>query len=163
MDIEHDYQDNDEYFSDAEVDATYTESDDEYDYQNDNPYLSEITRPQIKWALIRLDTNVFEISTIGTIKPYRSLEKSTEGTNYSGTPYRYYSVQTKEGYQKNYYVHELVWRAFNGPPHENYEIKHKPEYTAKYRQLYSNSLHNLTLVKKVAISTVNFQINTFKE
>jgi len=163
MDIEHEYQETEEYFSDVEVDATYIESDDEYDHQNENPYLPDFIRPRLKWALIRLDKNVFEISSIGTIKHYRSLEKSTEGKNLEGTPYRYYSVQTKNGCQKNYYMHELVWQAFNGQPLENYEIKHKPEYTAKYRQLYSNSLHNLILVKKITISTINFQINTFKE
>jgi len=35
---------------------------------------------------------------------------------------------------------------------EDYEIKHKPEYTNKSHKIYSNRLHNITLVPKIKIS-----------
>lgn len=152
-----DYQEEteyDEYFSDEDGDVIYSEPDDE-DIQNEyNPYLGLKVRPPIKWALIKLGTAILEISSIGTIKPYRSFNNSTEGTILEGTPYRYYKVEEGNNKYKNYYVHELVWQAFNGPPPPDYEIKHKPEYVEKYRKLYSNRLHNLTLVKKVEISSL---------
>jgi hypothetical protein len=149
MDIvfEHEYLDNDEYYSEEEIYSEISDSDDEYENQQQlNPYVPISQRPLIRWTLIKIGKEIFEISSIGRIKPYRSLEQSTEGILLQGTPYRYYRFA-----DKNYFMHELVWQAFNGLPLENFEIKHKPEYTSKYRKIYSNRLHNLTLLPKINI------------
>ena len=151
----HDYQDENEYedyYSDAETEKLNSDSEDEaYDTEY-NPYVGLRRRPNIKWALIKIGKAILEVSSIGTIKPYRSIDNPTEGIILKGTPYRYYRVEEYEGEFKNYYVHEIVWQAFNGTPSDEYEIKHKPEYTDNYRKIYSNRLHNITLVKKVEIA-----------
>jgi len=144
--VEPEYVENDDYYSEDEVLSVITDSDDENDIYQTNPYACESTRPRIRWTLIKIGKDVFEISTIGQIKPYRSLQQSTEGILLQGTPYRYYRFENK-----NYYMHELVWQAFNGTPTDDYEIRHKPEYTAKYRKIYSNRLHNLLLIPKIKI------------
>lgn len=159
MDNEYnDYQDEneyDEYYSDAETDKLNSDSEDEV-YDNEyNPYVGLKKRPNIKWALIKIGKAVLEISSIGTIKPYRSLNNPTEGTILEGTPFRYYTVEEDKNVYKNYYVHELVWQAFNGTPPNDFEIRHKPEYIANYRKLYSNRLHNITLIKKINIDKLN--------
>jgi len=156
MDNEYnDYQDEndyDEYYSDADTDKLYSDNEDE-DFDSEfNPYIGLKVRPPIKWALIKIGKAVLEVSSIGTIKPYRSIHNPSEGIILEGTPYRYYSIEINEGEFKNFYVHEIVWQAFNGTPPDDFEIRHKPEYTNHYRKTYSNRLHNITLVKKVEIA-----------
>jgi hypothetical protein len=164
MDNEYnDYQDEndyDEYYSDAETERIYSDNEDEINENEYNPYIGVRRRPNIKWSLIKIGKAILEVSSIGTIKPYRSINNPTEGIILEGTPYRYYRVEENEGEYKNYYVHEIVWQAFNGTPADEYEIKHKPEYTDNYRKIYSNRLHNITLVKKVDI--VPFRLSKSK-
>ena len=156
----HDYPDDydyDEYYSDAETDKLNSDTEEE-EYESEyNPYIGIPRRPNIKWSLIKIGKAILEVSSIGTIKPYRSPDNATEGLELKGTPYRYYRVEEDVGEFKNYYVHEIVWQAFNGTPSDEYEIRHKPEYTNHYRKTYSNRLHNITLVKKVNI--VPFKLN----
>jgi hypothetical protein len=138
----------DTYYSDEDVESVISESDEEYDQYILNPYKPHIERPSVRWTIIKIGKEIFEISTYGHIKPYRSLEQSTEGILLQGTPFRYYRFQDNT----KYFMHELVWQAFNGTPMENYEIKHKSEYTNKCHKIYSNRLHNITLVPKIKIS-----------
>lgn len=143
---------NDEYYSDEDLDVNDIETDDEYDTNDNNPYQVDLLRPKIQWKLIKINRQVLEISTYGTIREYKTFDKSTEGKVYEGTPYRYYTIHTLEGKQINYFMHEIIWKAFNGQPPSGYEIRHKPEYLSKYRKIYSNRLHNLELVKKIEIT-----------
>jgi len=159
MDEEQELYENDEYYSDDEIDTIISETDDEYESNDYNPYHIDLLRPPIQWKLIKIDKTVLEVSSYGTIRPYKSLEKSTEGKIYSGTPYRYYTIYTQEGKQLNYLIHEIVWQAFNGRPPPEYEIKHKKEYLEKYRKIYSNRLHNLELVKKINITPLQLAID----
>jgi hypothetical protein len=153
MDIEYtepaDFDAVDEYHSDAESVVSTFDSDD--DTHNENPYILVPCRPKIQWTLIKIGKSVLEVSSIGTIKPYRSLDISSEGTLLPGTPFRYYRIEEETGKFVNYFVHEIVWQAFNGYPTDDYEIRHKPEYTAKHHLIYSNRLHNITLVPKIRI------------
>ena len=153
----HEIFENDDYYSDGDSDHIHSDNDND-DYNNSdniNPYIVYPRRPPIKWALIKVGKAILEVSSIGTIKPYRSLETASEGLLLQGTPYRYYRIQEDTNKFVNYYVHEIVWQAFNGTPNDIYEIKHKPEYTAKYRTVYSNRLHNITLIPKVRITPLN--------
>jgi hypothetical protein len=158
MDEDQELYENDEYYSDDEIDTIISETDDEYESNDYNPYHIDLLRPPIQWKLIKIDKAVLEVSSYGTIRPYKSLEKSTEGKNYSGTPYRYYTIHTQEGKQFNYLIHEIVWQAFNGQPQPGYEIRHKKEYIEKYRKIYSNRLHNLELVKKIEITPLQLAL-----
>ena len=153
-----DSYENDEYYSDDEVDTIVTETDDEFDVNDYNPYHIDILRPTVQWKLIKIDKTVLEVSSYGSIRPYKSLEISTEGKVYSGTPYRYYTIHTQNGTKMNYLMHEIVWQAFNGQPQPGYEIRHKTEYVGKYRKIYSNRLHNLELVKKIEITPLQLAL-----
>jgi hypothetical protein len=148
----HEIIDNDDYYSDGDSDHIHSDNDDDEQYIDNTAYFGFNKRPQIKWTLIKIGKSILEVSSIGTIKPYRSLDNASEGIILDGTPYRYYSVEEDKNKYVNYYVHEIVWQAFNGTPNEMYEIKHKPEYTAKYRKIYSNRLHNITIIPKVRIT-----------
>lgn len=54
---------------------------------------------------------------------------------------RYYSVSlTKDGKRKHYFIHRLVWEAFNGPILEGMQINHINE------DITDNRLENLSLV-----------------
>lgn len=159
-----DYQDEneyDDYYSDAETEKLNSDNEDDEYNREYNPYAGLRQRPTIKWALIKIGKSILEVSSIGTIKPYRSINNPTEGIVLKGTPYRYYRVEENEGEFKNYYVHEIVWQAFNGTPSDDYEIRHKPEYTDQYRKIYSNKLYNITLIKKVNI--IPFKLNKLKK
>jgi len=155
MDVEYsepaEYDNYEEYYSDGDSDHSLVDSDDET-YNDKNPYILTPNRPTIKWNLIKIGTSFLEVSTSGTIKPYRSLEHASEGTLLQGTPFRYYRVEIDIGKFINYYVHEIVWQAFNGTPTDDYEIRHKPEYTAKNHRIYSNRLHNITVTRKIPIT-----------
>ena len=158
-----DYQDDneyDDYYSDAETEKLNSDNEDEEFNTEYNPYIGLRQRPTIKWALIKIGKAILEVSSIGTIKPYRSLDNPSEGIHLKGTPYRYYRVEENNDEFKNYYVHEIVWQAFNGTPDDEYEIRHKPEYTEQFRKIYSNRLHNITITKKIDITP--FRLNKSK-
>jgi hypothetical protein len=147
------YEHNDEYYSDDEDylnDIIDDDSDAEAAYY-DNPYIPIIPRPSIQWSSLKLGMSIIEVSSYGTVKPYRSLQNSTEGSHLEGTPYQYYTVEVSPSKFHNYYIHELVWTAFYGPPTNEYMITHKPEYTKNANKIYSNCLHNITLLPKIEI------------
>ena len=154
-----DENDNDAYYSDHDTYPIHSDAEDER--QNDtNPYAVPKIRPSIRWTLIKIGSTILDVSTIGTIRPYRSSNIPTEGTILEGTPYRYYRVEEGPNKYNCYFVHEIVWQAFNGTPSDEYRIAHKPEYTTSYRKVYSNRLHNITLLKNKHIE--RFKLNKCK-
>jgi hypothetical protein len=153
---ENQYNAYDEYFSDEEIDHIISDNDDDK-HSETNPYVGLKIKPPIRWTIIKIGRSILEVSTNGTIKPYRSLNIATEGTLLEGTPYRYYRVEESPNHYKNYFVHEIIWQAFYGTPSNEYRITHKPEYTNTYRKVYSNKLHNITLVRNIEVEA--FKLN----
>lgn len=156
MDYEYSY-DEETYYSDED---SYEESEDSFsdiadgEYTEDNPYLPPRQLPIIRWAKIEIGKTKLDVSNMGRIKKSDSLYESTDGTLYEGTPYRIYNVEVEDNIYKNFFVHEIVWQAFNGTVPEGWKIIHKHEYTRHTHKIYSNRLACITIVKN-RISELN--------
>uniref|UniRef100_A0A6C0KUG4 Uncharacterized protein n=1 Tax=viral metagenome TaxID=1070528 RepID=A0A6C0KUG4_9ZZZZ len=149
----HDYIDEDQYYSedDSYIESDYTFSDDEIDIYETNPYIpsNSNTPVVIRWVTITLDGIKLDVSNMGKIKFHNSLliiTETYEGIQLHGTPYKIFQLEYQKNRYKNYYVHEIVWQAFNGVPPEGWIIRHKHEYTRKPRKTYSNRLACITIV-----------------
>ena len=137
--------------------ADYDEYDDAYAYLEDSdndeanygnavddypPYKTEI------WSQLRVqqdnDYYIVHVSNRGKIKPNAPTFQeciASSGTQLRGTPYMVTHVGNKD-----YYIHELVWRAFVGPVPTNYIVRHKSHYVEKRKHLtYCNRVECLEL------------------
>jgi len=161
--MESDYTNDYDTYYDDEKNIIYSDEDEEeyiLDYQDDLTH-TDVSNdifnlpPPAKWSRIKIGKGIYEISSNGLIRPYNSLETSTEGVLVKGTPYRIYKIELSEGIYKNFYMHDLVWFAFNGLPPDGFEVRHKYEYTCKAKKIYVNKLYYLTLVKKVQVENIN--------
>ena len=148
----------DEYydsFDDENNDNFNEDSDGDLD-GNDDPLLAAPWRPVVRWKQVRLGEAVLEVSSHGHVKPFGTgvtvgVPCSTEGVRLLGTPYRTYTVEVEPHHFKTYYMHELVYQAFNGPPPDGFEVRHVPEHTHKKRTVYANRLGCLTIVPKTVV------------
>ena len=147
------YYDYNEYEYDPNAD--YDEYDESYAYLDDcdddnDEYGNSVDDYPVYhteiWKQIRLtqDTNnyVVHISNRGRVKPDApTFQQSiaTNGTQLHGTPY----MITRVG-SRDYYIHELVWRAFVGPIQSGYEVRHRDHYVQKRKHsTYSNRVECL--------------------
>lgn len=133
-DHDDDYDDDDAYFDDG--------------YEDDHQTQEEFPEylPQPKWSRICLGQAILDISDKGIIRPKDTLFSASQGYAYIGTPFRTYTVEVEPGVHKEYFVHDLVWRAFNGDPPEGWEVRHTFDEASKRRKYYSNALRYLTIV-----------------
>lgn len=143
-----------EYDNESQDDE-YFDEDDDWDISRQDEFQELI--PQPKWKAICLGQTILDISDRGVIKPKGSLFTSSKGFAYLGTPYRTYTVEIEPGRMKEYFVHDLVWRAFNGDPPEGWEVRHTFDEAQRRRKYYSNALHNLTISQ----STVDMRPKLF--
>ena len=133
--------DYDEYYDSGEdIDTTSDNEENEYDPCTDCPI-----QPIIRWKQVRIGDAVLDVSNDGRIKPFGAEMVvgevlATEGVRLQGTPYRTYRVEVQPGDFRKYFMHDLVYTAFNGPPPPGYEVRHAPEYTRRSHVLYSNRL-----------------------
>lgn len=122
--------------------------------------LMAIQRPPLIWKNIKLGQTILEVSSYGSIKPFKGLANSSEGFVLPGTPYRTYTIDYGFGDKREHYVHDLVWMAFKGPIPNGWTVRHKIRTSAsKYQsRLYSNALHYLDItpdtVTKPSISMI---------
>ena len=98
-------------------------------------YMSEI------WTQLRLKQGdnyyIVHISNRGRVKPDTTNFQqaiATKGTQLQGTPYMVTRVGTRD-----YYIHELVWRAFVGPIRIGQHVRHKAHYVQKRKQKLGSS------------------------
>lgn len=137
----------DEYYDSADdIDESSDFDEEEYDPFTDAPVL-----PPLRWKQVMIGDAVLDVSNDGRVKIFGAETVlgqvlATVGLPLRGTPYRTYMVQVQPGEYKKYFMHDLVYYAFNGPPPTGYEVRHLPEYTAKRRTIYSNRLGCLTVV-----------------
>jgi len=112
---------------------SYTEDDYLCDLDNVGAHIE-------KWSQLRINESVIGVSTMGRVKPIGSLFAAASlGVSYLGTPYMIQRVG-----DKNYFVHQLVWHAFNGPVPAGKEIRHNAQYVHKRgHKTYSNRLECL--------------------
>lgn len=129
-----------------------------YDSPSDDDYFDEdesLSTPQqeefptylppIQWRRVKLGQTILEVSDHGRVKPNNSLFGATKGFPLLGTPYLTYPVELEAGVKKEYFVHDLVWWAFHGPPPEGWEVRHTFDEASRRHKYYRNSLHNLTI------------------
>lgn len=93
-----------------------------------------------RWAVARIGATLLEISTEGQIKPAGLFQPATYGSPHAGTPYRVYTVCVGPGRREQYYVHDLVYKAFAGDPPAGWRVRHRTKNFA------NNALANLTVM-----------------
>lgn len=131
-----------EYQNENDDDNDAYDDDDEFTYNGNDEDLHE-ELPVTQWRRIKLGQALLDVSDKGTIKPHRSLFEASCGYAYIGTPYRTYTVEIEKGVHKEYFVHDIVWRAFNGDPPSGWEVRHTFEESCRRRKYYSNALKHL--------------------
>jgi hypothetical protein len=94
----------------------------------------------VRWAVVRIGATTLEISTEGHVKQSGLFQPASYGSPHPGTPYRVYTVYLGSGRREQYYVHDLVHKAFVGDPPHGWEVRHR---TKNYG---NNSLGNLTVM-----------------
>lgn len=138
------FEDYDEYQDEREEDYDFQDDDDECNFLASNEEFHE-DLPIIQWRRIKLGQTILDISDRGTIRPRGTLFEASKGFAYIGTPYKTYTVEIEPGVHKEYFVHDLVWRAFNGDPPMGWEVRHTHNEASKCRRYYSNALKNLVI------------------
>lgn len=138
----HDEPQEEEYYEDT-TDDEYFDEDETIDVPLQDDFRTPL-RP-VAWRRIRIGNMILEISDSGRIKPSGSLFGATKGYPLIGTPYLTYPVELEHGNRKEYYMHDLVWQAFNGQPPEGWEVRHTFDEASKRRKYYNNALASLTI------------------
>lgn len=100
------------------------------------------TSPPIVWKLVKVGQTILHVSSTGRVKPYQSLFLACEGYQVPGTPYRSFPVTHENGDPAHIYMHDLVWRAFHGPPPDGWQVRHS---RCVGKRTYSNALSNLAI------------------
>jgi hypothetical protein len=140
MDYEHEDVVDEEGYYDSHDDEDYNTEDDsdtdEYLDSRQEVIVGETRRP-VKWVQVKIADQILTVSDTGVIRSGEWIT-STKGTSMPGTPYRVYRVDNK-----CYYVHDIIWRAFNGEPPSGWEVRHK---LTQKRSMYDNALHKLIIV-----------------
>ena len=140
---EYEYDPNADYDENDETYGYLDSSDDEDEYINslDNiPFITEI------WKQLRIKQGseyyICHVSNRGRVKPHTTSfidAIASDGYQLRGSPY----MVTRLGTQ-DYYIHELVWRAFMGPIRPGYQIRHKTHYVNKCKKkTYNNRVECL--------------------
>ena len=147
-----------EYISDEDLDA-YNER---LDYHIDEYYtrcygtddVNFDVEPE-KWVWFRLGDAAVQVSDQGKIRCPR-LHYVTEGFAVPGTPYRSYPLYVnKDGPATNMYVHDIIWRAFNGEVPNGYDVRHNMWVVKSRVEKYPNNLASLDIYVSLNASTSN--------
>lgn len=167
MDDYDDYEWNEQFIEpDYESDPTDNENDlyDSCEESESEIVLSEAyqypQRPIERWEQVKIGNKVLNVSSSGKYREHDDsiFTPSITGVKMHGTPYRYTVINTKI-----YYMHDLIWQTFYGPPPAGWEVRHKEEYTTYTKsKVYSNRLSNLDIYPKVVTEReVQFYNQTF--
>lgn len=151
----------DDYYShlmddyDYDSDNTNNDSDDEYDqegyydenyedpedliYKDDDQVITQST-------FLKIGETKLRVFNTGAIQYPDSIFNVTYGDHVLGTSYRSVRVKVSHNNYKNYYIHDLVWAAFNGDVPSGWEIGHVDRTTSfDSNYCYSNHLNNLDI------------------
>ena len=93
-----------------------------------------------EYAILRIGISTLIVSSEGRIRKSNDMFSSSIGCALPGTPYRTYVVEIEKNKWEEYFVHDLVWRAFNGEPPEGWEVRHKFWEAKQGKEFYDNSL-----------------------
>lgn len=108
--------------------------------------------PATRFAYIKIGRTELVVSSNGTIRHADDIFSTSHGINLVGTPYRIYPVEVENNLTENYFVHDIVWRAFNGEPPTGWEVRHTMWEAKNGGEIYSNALVDL----EIYMSTVTY-------
>lgn len=112
-----------------------------YELSNEN----KEERPKTEYTILRVGISTLIVSNTGRIRKSQDMFSSSIGCALPGTPYRTYVVEIDKNKSEEYFVHDLVWRAFNGEPPEGWEVRHNFWEAKKGAEYYDNSLASLEI------------------
>lgn len=112
-----------------------------YELSNEN----KEERPKTEYTVLRVGISTLIVSNAGRIRKSNDMFSSSIGCALPGTPYRTYVVEIDKNKCEEYFVHDLVWRAFNGEPPEGWEVRHNFWEAKKGAEYYDNSLAALEI------------------
>lgn len=144
----------------ADIDGSCPDDTDEDDYNDNESYLSESEEArggwdscnewfpikQPVWKHVCIGGKTYMVSNHGRIRPESSLFEVSKGLEDNGSPYMTYTFITENNVPKTYFMHDIVWQAFNGVPPDGWEVAHTSDEASRRRRHYSNSLAKLTIV-----------------
>lgn len=119
-------------------------------YELPNDHREEETE-EIEHTMLRIGEASLIISSNGIIRNLKDIFSASMGYALIGTPYRTYIVEIEKNICEEYFVHDLVWRAFNGEPPEGWEVRHKYWETKRGAEMYDNSLDILDIYPSTVV------------
>lgn len=136
--------------TDADILTDNTDNDEVDDYEHRFTFLydNEAYEPEkreTEYATLQIGAATLVVSSDGRIRNADNMFSSSVGFALPGTPYRTFPVEIYRAQTEEYYVHDIVWRAFNGEPPEGWEVRHSFWEPKNGNDFYSNSLENLQI------------------
>lgn len=152
-------QDGDDYDSDYSYSNEETDDDGQFDTDNDlstyeDPddliYKDEDQVP-FQWKPLTIGDTIINVSNTGAIQYPDSIFHITYGNPVPGTPYRCIAIKLDKNHYRNYYVHDLVWMAFNGDIPNGWEVGHKNRIydESLFNNYYKNDLEHLDIYMNI--------------
>ncbi len=156
---------NNDYEYDTENDTDELSSDDEY-YKQSDIYIGQDDdnkSPATEFSLLKIGITTLVVSSHGRIRKIDDFFSSSLGFALPGTPYRTFPIEVSKNQIEEYYVHDLVWRAFNGEPPDGWEVRHNFWEAKNAKEFYSNSLENLDIYPSSVTHLSRYARNTLPE
>lgn len=115
-----------------------------YQIEQDSSY-EDNERTITQYAYIKIGITELVVSSDGHIRKMDDMISTSYGFALPGTPYRTYSVQVEKHKIEEYFVHDIIWRAFHGEPPSGWEVRHNMWEAKTGKECYSNALDNLQI------------------
>jgi|APGre2960657444_1045066.scaffolds.fasta_scaffold68002_3 hypothetical protein len=117
-----------------------------YNHNHDHDKLFDSNAiPITEYVILKIGIANLVISNQGKIRNLEDIYSSSMGFTLIGTPYRTFPVQVEKNKVEEYFVHDLIWRAFNGDPPQGWEVRHAYLETKRGNEFYNNALEFLEL------------------
>lgn len=145
------YDEYDVYYSEysEDEDDEYDEVYEEEECENvvDDNYEYYPLPPRAEWRDVKIGESAFKVSSEGKIMFSRF--NVTNGFRDTGMPYRFVNIKFGPEEYRRYYVHDIVWRAFNGCGVPNgWEVRHFDYTPHDTYGCYYNNLEYLDVYEK---------------
>lgn len=116
-----------------------------YVIESDTVYDEDTIPTLMQYVYIKIGITELIVSSEGMIRKAHDIFSSTKGFVLTGTPYRTYPVEIEEHKTEEYFVHDIVWRAFYGEPPTGWEVRHTMWEPKNGNELYSNAVYHLNI------------------
>ena len=108
----------------------------------------------ILWEPLKIGKTLLHVCSSGVIRragdPFWCV---TKGIPLTGTPYSYAMIETEDNVYKRFFIHHIVWKAFQGDVPPGWEVRHKPCVPMEYTREYPNDLGLLDIYPAMLPST----------